>query len=240
MSSTASGRPRPPRHAANSSAWTRPRRVTVTFRANHDLIHLSIADAPVKTVRSHLPANGRGWTGLWLDDWARDGVSRVAVSAGTGESAARGWTSAHRWRRWWPVWRGRRRAPWQGRAVCLFDVPMQASACPTARTATAASASPWVRKSRWCRSTPRPRWGWRRTDPGSASLGGLAGRLMAALPAAGCPAGARVAHPRRPGWRAESRRQPDLGRLGEALPDPRDVDHQAGFRRDCTGKGEQK
>ncbi|MFZ0875237.1 MAG: IS481 family transposase, partial [Pseudonocardiaceae bacterium] len=44
---------------AGKQFWLGPARagVTVTFWADHDLIHLSIAGARVKTVRSHLSSN---------------------------------------------------------------------------------------------------------------------------------------------------------------------------------------
>ncbi|MGH3889722.1 MAG: hypothetical protein ACRDSZ_24700 [Pseudonocardiaceae bacterium] len=52
----AAGRQCPARRAGQTVlARTCSRRVTVTFWADHDVIHLSIAGARVKTLRSHLP-----------------------------------------------------------------------------------------------------------------------------------------------------------------------------------------
>ena len=58
-SSTASSRPRGTSPCAGKQFWLGPARagVTVTFWADHDVIHLTIAGARVKTVRSHLSSN---------------------------------------------------------------------------------------------------------------------------------------------------------------------------------------
>jgi Right handed beta helix region/Pectate lyase superfamily protein len=80
--------------------------------------------------------------------------------------------------------------------------------------------------------------------PGAAPAGGRdgvaarpAGRRQR-LPLARFPASAAGDHARRPGRRPGPRRQPDLGRPGGALADPRHVDHRAGLgsHRPRTGQ----